>query len=63
MTARRRVRFQESFWTDAVAAFPPHRTDDGRPSIEDFRHQGVQAVTFDFERDELLPAEPGSPVG
>jgi hypothetical protein len=62
VSAQRRVRFHESFWLNAQAAFPPQRSDDGRPSIDDFRSGGVDAIRFEFERQNLLSAEPGSPI-
>jgi hypothetical protein len=62
VSVNRRIRYQREFWAEAETFFSPHRTDDGRPSIDDFRDQGVKALTFDFQRPDLLPVEPGSPM-
>jgi hypothetical protein len=58
----RRVDFTDAFWLAAARAFPPYRTDEGRPSIDDFQQLGLPALEHAFLHDELLvPAEPWSP--
>jgi hypothetical protein len=60
----RRVEFDDSFWDEVEAHFPPERDGHGGASLADFQEVVLPAIEFQLARgyDELADAQPGLPV-